>query len=782
MHASWHLQLPALTNAYLTWKHNSSLNVAQTSAHKFQVTAVHVFGTFFLNERFCYLHFLELDYFHDITQQHEEVANVSLLHVGLLGCSPTAPTVAISLQCLELYHQLRRRQSSFSIQAFTKVLCAIHNVNYAQTFRDQFSIAFDIYLTILRSVRSQVDTALGRTDPDWRLRHGCPPCTFEVSQPNECPLYPASLKAMDGNNSAKRMANAGSADLRIFPSRYMIPPDQVDVFKDDVRLRPGERGADQLTFCTDNWKAANSTEENTVRVFEQTGIFLSACRHGIIQTVTEMRRSGELAKYPLATINKLLDVFGDNQAIGSDIGCSLSKTVAASSIRDKAFNHKLSLSVNAFHGHAHNRKCQLQYHPMYLRGFGLEDLETCERIFASSNAAACLIRHASHFHYSQFLDLHFDQWDMDKYLELSRFIFNNYKQAVTLIDDFTKELDAYRLSFPDQAMDFETWVTEELAYLESIASEPARDALVVDYVEALEKLNTYHVAASQSTKQAQAARRAVERRLQIQINIVEDLETRLDIAERWTPGYSDYRETLEYSRRRKFIRAVEDLEGLVVQRLFELSKANLSSTGYKLRRQISRAIVKRSGAIRTALDKYNKLAVVQNPRRPTLQYSEILSYADLGEFDILKHSRHDILTKPWSNTTHRQMGVKYFKILRAREEITRLNVETRRLHAWIDAEDSDIKHVATELELTNPPLASEIWRLYHRQRRVNDVHRVRLNRIYSLEGFTGCVPSDVTATDDSLDSVDEVSVEMIEDELEGDEAARFDLCIQQMSL
>ncbi|KAG2029849.1 hypothetical protein BDR03DRAFT_1041183, partial [Suillus americanus] len=417
--------------------------------------------------------------------------------------------------------------------------------------------------------------ALGRTDPDWRLRHGCPLCTFEVSQPNECLLYPASLKAMDGNNSAKRMANAGSADLRIFPSRYMIPPDQVDVFKDDVRLRPGERGADQLTFCTDNWKAANSTEENTVRVFEQTGIFLSACRHGIIQMVTEMRRSGELAKYPLATINKLLDVFGDNQAIGSDIGCSLSKTVAASSIRDKAFNHKLSLSVNAFHGHAHNRKCQLQYHPMYLRGFGLEDLETCECIFASSNAAASLIRHASHFHYSQFLDLHFDQWDMDKYLELSHFIFNNYKQAVTLIDDFTKELDAYRLSFPDQAMDFETWVTKELAYLESVASEPARDALAVDYVEALEKLNTYHVAASQSTKQAQAARRAVEHRLQIQINIVEDLETRLDIAERWTPGNSDYRETLEYSQRRKFIHAVEDLEGLVVQRLFELSKANL---------------------------------------------------------------------------------------------------------------------------------------------------------------------------------------------------------------
>ena len=36
---------------------------------------------------------------------------------------------------------------------------------------------------------------------------------------------------------------------------------------------------------------------------------------------------------------------------------------------------------------------------------------------------------------------------------------------------------------------------------------------------------------------------------------------------------------LEYSRQRQFIRAVEELENLVVQRLFELSKANLASTG-----------------------------------------------------------------------------------------------------------------------------------------------------------------------------------------------------------
>jgi hypothetical protein len=103
---------------------------------------------------------------------------------------------------------------------------------------------------------------------------------------------------MDGNNSAKRMATAGHADHRKFTSRYMITSEDVEVFKDDVRLRPGERSADSDAntplACTDNWKAANSTTENTVNIFEQTGIFLSACRHGMVQTIAEMQYSGEL--------------------------------------------------------------------------------------------------------------------------------------------------------------------------------------------------------------------------------------------------------------------------------------------------------------------------------------------------------------------------------------------------------------------------------------------------------------------------------------------------------
>jgi hypothetical protein len=170
-------------------------------------------------------------------------------------------------------------------------------------------------------------------------------------------------------------------------------------------------------------------------VFDQTGVFVSACRHGIIQTVVEMRRSGELyvhyhliiytlsefqsAKYALATANKLMDVYGSDGVTGYDIGCSFTKTAAASSIAMKVKNHNHRFVVNSFHGHAHNRRCQLQFHTLYQQGLGIEDLETCERVFSGSNAVAPVIRHASYFHWLQFIDLHFDQWDQDRYQELS---------------------------------------------------------------------------------------------------------------------------------------------------------------------------------------------------------------------------------------------------------------------------------------------------------------------------------------------------------------------------
>lgn len=62
--------------------------------------------------------------------------------------------------------------------------------------------------------------------------------------------------------------------------------------------------------------------------------------------------------------------------LGFDIGYSFDATVRSSElVGPLAAERKLHILVNAFHGWAHNQTCQLEYHPLYTLGFGLEDLE-----------------------------------------------------------------------------------------------------------------------------------------------------------------------------------------------------------------------------------------------------------------------------------------------------------------------------------------------------------------------------------------------------------------------
>lgn len=133
------------------------------------------------------------------------------------------------------------------------------------------------------------------------------------------------------------------------------------------------------------------------------------------------------AKYPLALLNHVLDNLGDDLGIGYDIGCGFAETADRSKmVGPKVRSRRAKITPNAFHGWLHHRLCQVQHHPLYQDGYGIEDLEEMERIFSSSNNVARCTRFASIFHWMQFFDLHFSQWDSDKYEELSMYSNNSY--------------------------------------------------------------------------------------------------------------------------------------------------------------------------------------------------------------------------------------------------------------------------------------------------------------------------------------------------------------------
>ena len=77
--------------------------------------------------------------------------------------------------------------------------------------------------------------------------------------------------------------------------------------------------------------------------------------------------------------------------------------------------------VGAFHGHAHNRLCQLSWHPMYIEGTGHTEGEGCEHVFSASNELARSTRHATRFHRHQAIEEHFAFWNEDKYEALSTY-------------------------------------------------------------------------------------------------------------------------------------------------------------------------------------------------------------------------------------------------------------------------------------------------------------------------------------------------------------------------
>ena len=142
------------------------------------------------------------------------------------------------------------------------------------------------------------------------------------------------LWAHDGNNSLKRVLHFGNreaADVRVYEqSDYFLSRTFVDRFANEVKSsgthrhrqvrslgvdsegdddsgsedddRQADKGGDPTdgaggspSQCVTNWKAAAADEKKrTWSIFDETGIYASACRHGLILWICDMVRSGEL--------------------------------------------------------------------------------------------------------------------------------------------------------------------------------------------------------------------------------------------------------------------------------------------------------------------------------------------------------------------------------------------------------------------------------------------------------------------------------------------------------
>ncbi|KAG8685049.1 hypothetical protein FRC09_014992, partial [Ceratobasidium sp. 395] len=438
-HANWKVQTDRLASALLRWEHqapdDAENQVTPNEEARLPFTAtVVVIDVFDRSSR-------------TFTSRSGEVyPNETLIRGGCLSSSPLVPVTAFSLNCLRLYRALRSRCSSYSIETFVKTLADIHYVHFHSYHVAQFSRAFAVYDDLQLHLSQGLDKLLGRTDADWHQKHKCAACSYELD--DESPLRPRMMFSMDGNNSLKRLLKGGHEDVGSYSPAYFLSPSDVNQFENEVtRVRPPtpppvqEVDPDELgipksepptitpsigvgptdsellaSSCATNWRAAQAQhDKKTPSIFDETGVFLACCRHGLVAVIVDMIRSGKLAKYPLAIFDKLVAVHGDHLVIAYDIACSFFKTLKRSKSLGEIFEmSKSRLVVPAFHAWAHNRLCQISWHPVWQPSLGLEDFEWCERVFSSSNQVARCTRHASRSTRHRMIELHFRRWDNDR--------------------------------------------------------------------------------------------------------------------------------------------------------------------------------------------------------------------------------------------------------------------------------------------------------------------------------------------------------------------------------
>ncbi|KAI5985962.1 hypothetical protein EDD15DRAFT_2175409 [Pisolithus albus] len=763
-------QLPALTQAYLDW----SYTWAKESRKEYFPKSGDGGGS----ATSWTLHVIDVYCAEEVTlgmRATDHFITSALMRQGVVPCSPIHPTAAVTFGALELFRIARLRCPHFSIQAFVKTLCDLQGATFQRYLSRQFTIAFDLYLQIRSHVDSIVSQVLQRDSEDWRLKHACAACTYKLT--GEPELRFNLLYAMDGNDSLKRVLwrhpddieDGHSRDLptgqvltssrylsREYVNRFAVTGN-TDPFSDEVSLFDSDNNP-----CAGRWKNMDDAKTRKAwGVYDETGIFIAVCHHGTFSVTYVALTSVSDAKYPLAVVSKLMTAFGDGLGGGYDIGCRFQTTLARSTLgpQAQALNH--TCLVGAFHGHAHRRLCQLSHLKLYVEGLGLEDLETCERTFSKSNALASTVRYSTAFHRQQAINAYFEHNDhFEVYANLTDFLFDNYKQALAIIHDSKTILPSLKcdLSIDDDDGIFYRWLEEEKEYLEGLSHEPPEETLHMEYWQRLGKLEassqrlreildtwsvfepvnaTSYTGDTRVTRRNKTLRRHAQENYDKDLLVVQELERKLNISRRWVPEDKEWQNAGRLVANREYRHALDNLESLVVARLFELTKMNRVGTGYKLWKHIAKALQSRSAAIKVALERYNKCALAVRPPRQTLRWEQVVEYAFLANFDLLRDTREDISQRPWVHPTARFAMDTYFKMRRSEEEIACLNIEIRRVVMYMRDEDCFLRMCEEKIGNIYPALAHQVSRRRKLHSQFNGSHLKRLHDIAMLPGFSG---------------------------------------------
>ncbi|KAF8147971.1 hypothetical protein K438DRAFT_1779830 [Mycena galopus ATCC 62051] len=485
-----------------------------------------------------------------IVQGDRNLAAAYICH-GLVPTTPQLTTVAITIRSLEVFRVTQLWCPCLGLQPFVRALCDLHSIPPRSYLTVQFSIAFDVYLAI----HAEVEKGFGATSGSRR-----------------------EVMCSDGTSSPR--GTKEQLDDRFAPGDYYLPRAEVDQWAKeglDEMLKdfsPGSVEEDEGSGCAEYKGECHCT-----------GFFPCLCRHSFVLVVVDMVKSGELAKYGFAITAHLLRILGE-VGTGYDIGCKFGKMVQM---------RRQQLQVS---GWRIPRPCSQSQMPTQE---SLHDLEECESFFSKSNALAATTHYATTFHRQQAITSYLKHADStDTYQGLALLLAAKYRRALGIKDTLPLLRETMASLGVESRSVFEMWLEKEKVYLESLTKEPVQETLQMEYYQKLVNLadhekwldelrslglpfimsdgtSSYSMAAA-DTRRIETQRHHMLEVFSKTLVTVQDLEVRLGITRRWEPDDEEWVAAARMVINRRYQRALDELEGLVVARMFELSKAHMSDT------------------------------------------------------------------------------------------------------------------------------------------------------------------------------------------------------------
>jgi hypothetical protein len=161
---------------------------------------------------------------------------------------------------------------------------------------------------------------------------------------------------------------------------------------------------DAVEHCKHSYHAAKGDDETPDNVrFDDKGLFVCLCRHGIPVVLVNMDTPGEQQKYVIAALKRLFAMLPPSATVILlyDIACIVERSVQKVShlseygmsfrhcisigqhpILPDSISSRLGFATTAMHAYGHQWACQVIYNPRFQPGIGLTDGEAVERFWS----------------------------------------------------------------------------------------------------------------------------------------------------------------------------------------------------------------------------------------------------------------------------------------------------------------------------------------------------------------------------------------------------------------